>query len=188
MESLLQGNVSKAIVVAVEQEEAFADCRRALHGHPKAPVWRNMDPAEFYPLADYLDLVDFLEDTLSDRNRFLELGRVLGRAVIQDYFSGMDLDSVNAAIGAVQAAHEACCRPAQGGFEVLRETKRSVDVRYTAPYNCLLQEGLFLEIAAAYGGRVPFVQQKACRRDGDDACIYEIRYVQTRYLDEADGQ
>jgi hypothetical protein len=52
----------------------------------------------------------------------------------------------------------------------------TMTVRYTAPYDCVLQEGLFDEVGVAYGGSVVRVAQTECRRRGAAACVFEIEY------------
>ena len=66
--------------------------------------------------------------------------------------------------------------PTVGAFEIAASAPGRIAVRYTAPYNCILQEGLFYEVALRYGASDATVAHAECRRRGHDACRFEIRY------------
>lgn len=128
----------------------------------------------FHPLSLYLDFCNYLETRLG-LYAFLRLGRKLGAVVIATSFP-KDMPSVAEAIAFINVAHQQFCRPVVGAFEVTEESPGRRVVRYTAPYHCLLQEGIFYEVATRYGAPGATVTQAACRRKGADACRYEITY------------
>jgi predicted hydrocarbon binding protein len=127
-----------------------------------------------HPLSLYLDFCNYLETRLG-MYAFLRLGRKMGAAVIATSFP-KEISSVAEATAFVNVAHQQFCRPVVGAFEVTEESPGRLVVRYTAPYNCLLQEGLFYEVALRYGAPGATVTHSACRRKGADACRYEITY------------
>lgn len=127
-----------------------------------------------HPLSLYIDFCNYLETRLG-MYAFLRLGRKMGAAVIATSFP-KEIRSVADAIAFVQVAHEQFCRPVVGAFEVSEQSPGSLVVRYTAPYNCLLQEGLFYEVALRHGAPTATVTHKVCRRKDAAACLYEIKY------------
>jgi len=76
----------------------------------------------------------------------------------------------------VQQAHEHFCEPTIGEFRVVDEREGILRLRYTAPYDCVLQEGLLSEIALTYGGSMVEVSHLECRRSGALACLFEIKH------------
>jgi hypothetical protein len=127
-----------------------------------------------HPLSLYLDFCNYLESRLG-MYAFLRLGRKMGAAVIATSFP-KDIKNVAEAIAFIQVAHTQFCRPVVGAFEAIEKGPGALHVRYTAPYNCLLQEGLFYEVAIRYGAPNATVTHAACRRKGEGACRYEISY------------
>jgi predicted hydrocarbon binding protein len=141
---------------------------------PRSNELKKVEDSKYYPLDLYLALVDYLEEKFSPTVLFM-LGESVGRAVIDTSFPP-DLKSVVEALDLLQKAHEQFCKPVEGEFRVIEDREGVVKLRYTAPYNCILQEGLLSEIARNYGGRFPSVSHVECRRDGKEACIYEMKY------------
>jgi hypothetical protein len=150
-----------------------------LRDFPRYDEVMAIDPAKFYPLDLYVDLVEFINRKLS-RQVILKIGRSVAREVIRESLSKMNLRNAGEAIRAVQQAHEHFCRPAVGEFRVTSETGTAIVVRYTAPYDCVLQEGLFLEIALAYGNSLANIEHRECRRRGAQACVYQISLAPPR--------
>lgn len=128
---------------------------------------------ELYPVSLYVETTDHVE-SMFGRGAMLSLGKKVGEMVVRVSLEPMNLTSVRDAIHAVQGAHEQFCHPTVGSFEVTEEDDRSLILRYTAPYNCVLQEGLFYAISKHYGGRMPVVKHLSCRRDSGDHCLYSI--------------
>ncbi|MEW6351274.1 MAG: hypothetical protein AB1646_19645 [Thermodesulfobacteriota bacterium] len=133
---------------------------------------------EFYPLDLYLDTVQFVENTFRDNIVMYQFGRDVGKSVIEASLAKLRLNSVGDAIRAIQSAHEFFCRPVKGAFEVIEEGAGYAKVKYTAPYHCVLQEGLFHEIAIAYGGADVAVEQRKCVRRGDQVCLFVLNWSQ----------
>jgi hypothetical protein len=127
-----------------------------------------------HPLSLYLDFCNYLEQRMG-MYAFLRLGRKMGATVIATAFPST-ITSVAEAIAHIDVAHHHYCRPVVGAFELIGQSPGSLLVRYTAPYNCLLQEGLFYEVAIRYGAPSATVTHLACKRKGADACQYEIKY------------
>jgi hypothetical protein len=128
----------------------------------------------FHPLSLYLEFCDYLEERLGVY-AFLRLGRKMATAVMDASFPP-GLKDVADATAHINIAHQWFCRPVVGAFEVAQHGTAGLSVRYTAPYNCILQEGLFYEVALRYGAPSASVQHVACRRKGADACLFEIKY------------
>jgi hypothetical protein len=128
----------------------------------------------YHPLSLYIDFCNYLEARLG-MYAFLRLGRKLGAAVMAASFPP-ELGTVEEAIAHINVAHKIFCRPVVGAFEPCERGPRMIELRYTAPYNCILQEGLFYEVAIRYGAANSTVNHVECRRRGAEACRYEIKY------------
>lgn len=129
---------------------------------------------EYCPMSLYVELCSYLEERLGTY-AFLRLGRKMAASVMATAFPA-HVKSVEEAIAEVQGAHQVFCKPVVGAFEITDRSPGKVIVRYTAPYNCVLQEGLFYEVAMRYGAVNASVTHAVCRRKGEPACRFEIRY------------
>ena len=87
-----------------------------------------------------------------------------------------NINSLREAIEQIQKAHELFCKPVKGEFCIIEDKKGLIRIKYTAPYNCILQEGLLTEIAEKYSGNFPKILHPECRRNGKSACIIEIKW------------
>jgi hypothetical protein len=154
--------------------EALLNRDVVLADFPRREELAAVDPAQFYPLALYTELCDYLEQRLGTY-AFLRVGRKMGAAVMDTAFPP-DVKSVEDAIAQIQGAHKFFCKPLVGAFEMVERSQGKVTVDYTAPYNCVLQEGLFYEVAIRYGAPNASVSHAACRRKGAPACRFEIKY------------
>ncbi len=135
-----------------------------------------IDNQKYYPLSLYLDLVTFIEKkTNSNSSVMLKLGRAVGKSIIETAFPS-NISSVKEAVEQIQKAHELFCKPVTGKFFVIEEKKGFIRIKYTAPYNCILQEGLLLEIVTKYGGKLPKISHSECMLDGKNACVFEIKW------------
>ncbi len=141
---------------------------------PRRKELQGLKNDELYPVSLYIDLTNYVEERVGTY-AFLRLGRKLGKVVMETSFPST-LKTVEEAIDFIQVAHEQFCRPVVGAFEVTERKPGALVMRYTAPYNCTLQEGLFYEIALRYGADNATVTHSACRRHGGDACRFEIKY------------
>jgi predicted hydrocarbon binding protein len=174
MNHLIMGAAINAVV------NSLSDPSLIFKDYPEYDQIKSVSNEKFYPINLYVDMTNYLEEKFNDKITFLKLGKTVGRTVIETSLSKMNLTSVKEAIHALQKAHEQFCQPVKGEFKVISETERAIILKYTAPYNCVLQEGLLREIAGEYGGKFPLVIHKECRREGKSACIFEIKYVQRR--------
>lgn len=129
---------------------------------------------EFYPLSLYVDLCNYLEERLG-KYAFLRVGRKMAIAVMDTAFPP-NLKTIPEAIAQVNAAHQVFCRPVVGAFDVTHQSPGKIVVQYSAPYNCILQEGLFYEVALRYGAENATVTHTECRRTGATACRFDIKY------------
>ncbi len=137
---------------------------------------KKISPTEYYPVGIYNTLVDYLEAKLN-KPVILKLGRSVGRSIVDISLKPLDLKSVSDAIRAIQVAHESFCKPVHGEFKIVEEHSGYIKLLNTTPYNCVLQEGLLIEVAGTYGGKYPKVSHVECRREGKPGCIYEIRWT-----------
>lgn len=158
---------------------ALSDADVLLEDFPRRAELATVKDDAFYPVSLYVELTDFLEEGFG-WGAMLRHGRAVGRTIIDVSLSKMDIGSVREAIEAVQTAHTHFCRPVEGAFEVTRAEAGMLWVRYTAPYNCVLQEGLLMEVAAQYGAGRALVAHERCRRQGAEACIFRIKYSAER--------
>jgi hypothetical protein len=166
--TMMMGAAAKGIVHTLLNRDAV------LADFPRLAELEAVKDREFHPLSLYLDLCDYLEARLG-MYAWLRVGRRMG-VVVMDTAFPPGLKTVEQAIAAIDAAHQIYCRPVLGAFDLVDRTPGRLVLRYTAPYNCTLQEGLFYEVALRYGAASATVTHEACRRRGADACRFEIRY------------
>ena len=162
------GAITNAIVAALLNRDTL------LADFPRRHELSGIEDRAYYPLSIYLDLCDYLENRLG-MYAWLRVGRRMAAAVMATAFPPT-LKTVEDAIAEIDAAHRIFCRPPIGAFELVQRAQGRLAVRYTAPYNCTLQEGLFYEVALRYGAADAAVTHVECRRKGHDACLFEIRY------------
>ena len=167
-QTVAMGSITNAIVNALHNRDTV------LADFPRRDELTGLQDSAFYPLSIYLDLCDFLEDRLGVY-AFLRVGRRMARVVMDAAFPPT-LKTVAEAIAELHMAHVLFCKPVIGAIAVVDPTPGRLAVRYTAPYNCTLQEGLFYEVALRYGADGATVSHAECRRKGLDACRFEIRY------------
>jgi hypothetical protein len=129
---------------------------------------------EWSSVSLYSDLCAYIEERLGTY-AFLRLGRKVGIGVMDVAFPP-GITSVEGAIAAIDKAHQHFCRPVVGAFDLSERAPGKLTLRYTAPYNCVIQEGLFYEVAIRYGAANASVVHAECRRKGAAACLFEIRY------------
>jgi hypothetical protein len=167
-------NVSLMGAAALGIVEALLNRDAVLVDFPRRDELAQLEPTAFHPLSLYVDLGNYLEQRLGTY-AFLRLGRKMAIAVMNTAFPP-DINGVEEAIATIDAAHKMFCKPIVGAFEIEDPSPGKLTVRYTAPYNCVLQEGLFHEVALRYGAPNATVTHAACRRKGAPACTFEIKY------------
>ncbi len=154
---------------------ALSDPDVLLEDFPRRAELAQVKDDGYYPVSLYVELTDFLEAGFG-WGAMLRHGRAVGRTVIDVSLSNLPITGVREAIEAVQTAHTHFCRQVEGAFEITRAEPGMLWVRYTAPYNCVLQEGLLMEVAARYGAGRALAAHERCRRHGAEACIFRIKY------------
>lgn len=162
------GAAPRSVVDALLNRDAM------LAGFARKDELANLDPKTFYPIDLYLELCKYLEGRLGTY-AFLRLGRKMGTAVMNRAFPP-EVSSVEAAIAHINTAHQMFCKPAVGKFEIVDRGPANVSVEITTPYNCVLQEGLFYEMAIRYGAPNATVTHGVCRRQGAPACRFEVKF------------
>jgi hypothetical protein len=165
---MLMGAAARGVVAALLNADMV------LAGFARRAELDALEDRGFYPLSLYIDLCNHLEERLGTY-AFLRVGRKMAVAVMDAAFPP-DLKTVPDAIAHVDAAHRIFCKPVVGAFDVQDRAPGRLVVRYSAPYNCVLQEGLFYEVALRYGAANASVLHAECRRRGTDACRFEIKY------------
>src|SRR5688572_11831147 len=167
-EPLMMGAATNAVVRALLNPDVV------LADFPRRDELPDVRDGRSYPLSLYLELCDYLEARLGVY-AFLRVGRRMAVTVMDTAFPP-GLKTVEDAIAAIDAAHKLFCRPVVGAFDVVLRSPGRIALRYTAPYNCTLQEGLFYEVARRYGAADATVEHSECRRRGAPACRFEIRH------------
>lgn len=166
--TMLLGVALNGIVAALLNRDAL------LADFPRRAELASVKDQEFHALSLYNEFCDYLENRLG-MYAWLRVGRRMGVTVMDTAFPP-GIRTVEEAIAQIDAAHRIFCRPVVGAFELTQGTPGHLVLRYTAPYNCTIQEGLFYEVAIRYGAANAAVTHAECRRKGAAACVYEIKY------------
>jgi hypothetical protein len=164
---MLMGAATRGVLDALLNRDAV------LADFPRRDELAKIEDRSFYPLSLYVELCDYLEERLGTY-AFLRVGRKMAAAVMDTSFPP-DVKSVEDAIAQIDGAHRVFCKPLVGAFEIAERVPGRIVVSYSAPYNCVLQEGLFYEVAIRYGASNVTVFHAACRRKGERACRFEIK-------------
>ncbi len=168
-EPKIRGEVIRAVI------DGLVSPAMSLQDFPRAAEALSVQDGEFYPVKLYNELTDFLEAKYSP-TVFRSLGRSIGRMLLDRFLLPRGVQSLHEAASLMQATHQAFALPPEGEFKVVAEREGYLAIRYTCPYNCVLQEGLFFEGARRFGGLVVHVHHSKCRRRGDDHCLFEMEY------------
>jgi hypothetical protein len=67
--------------------------------------------------------------------------------------------------------------PAGRGWEILAHTPRTITMRRTQTFNCIMQEGLLLSLVERTKVEAPDVEQMTCTRRGDEFCDYRLSWL-----------
>lgn len=70
--------------------------------------------------------------------------------------------------------------PSGRGWEVDQKDSKTIEMRRTQTFNCVLQEGLLLALVEKTGVLMPSVSHIRCTRRGDDFCDYQVRWLRER--------
>jgi hypothetical protein len=167
-ETIMLGAACNGVVRALLNRDTL------LADFPRRAELEGVQDREFYPLSLYLELCDYLENRVG-MYAWLRVGRRMAIAVMDTAFPA-GLKTVEEAIAQIDGAHKVFCKPVVGAFELAERKPGKLTVRYTAPYNCTLQEGLFYEVALRYGAADAAVTHVECRRKGAAACRFDIKY------------
>lgn len=153
--------------------DAVAQFEIIFSDFPRLAEVRDARPDEHYPVDLYVEMTNYMEAQFG-YGSMLRLGKQLGQAIVDISLSQLPITTVRDAVAAIQGAHEHWCTPPVGAFEIVAESADRLTLKYTAPYNCVLQEGLFQAVTTHYGTTLPLVTHKTCRRDGGDHCLFKI--------------
>jgi hypothetical protein len=138
---------------------------------------RSLEPAKFYPVAWFLELMEELEASIG-RVALVRLGRNVfamshRKRVLKTAHSARDI--VYGIDGMYHHAHRG---QKIGGWRVLSFEPGQATLEKTTPHHCAMEEGILLEALFALG--VPSrIEQTACFRKGAASCVYSITSVVT---------
>ena len=170
MEIEILGSAIKGALGAISNQAVI------LKDFPRMKELENMEDSKFYPLSLYTDLTDYVEKKMN-KSYMINVGREVGKAVIQYSLEAMKIKTVPEAIYAINEAHKQFCKPVKGEFKIISEEGKKIRILYTAPYNKSVQEGLIYEIAMKYGTSLATVKQLTEKINGAESTIFEVGYI-----------
>ncbi|HZS42283.1 MAG TPA: 4-vinyl reductase [Polyangia bacterium] len=131
-----------------------------------------VDPNGWYPIAWLLELMDVLEGKLG-RYGLLRMGRTLFKLSHQERVLRSAGSARDIVYGIDGMYHHANRGGAIGGWQVVSFGPNAAELEKTTPHHCWMEEGILSQALTAVGAPA-VVSQKACFRDGADACRFVL--------------
>lgn len=145
----------------------------ASHLDPRAPMVR-------VPMATYNEICSWIETHVGAAS-VRRAGRAIGDRVFDQMRRERQVPQAPTPGDLMRAlklmADTMIQDPKGRGWELRRENDRSVLMRRTQTFNCILQEGLLLALTERSGVLMPSVRQVSCTRAGADYCDYLISWL-----------
>jgi hypothetical protein len=146
-------------------------CRQVL-GSESAERIERVKAEQWYPIEWLLTMLEAVDSKVGP-NGLRRLGRALFTRSHQQQ-AKQHFRSAREILSAFDALYHSANRGQQvGGWKVLSFDPARAELEKSTPHHCVMEEGIVLEACAAVGCRV-VVSQRACFRQGADACVYVV--------------
>ncbi len=133
---------------------------------------RDLDPNGWYPIAELLDLMERLDQSLGHYG-LLRMGRTLFELSHKERVLEVASSARDIVYGIDGMYRHANRGTSIGGWKVLRFEAGAAELEKTTPHHCVMEQGLLA--AALTAVRCPgTVDQSACFRKGSEACVFTI--------------
>lgn len=152
---------------------------------PLFEMVQDVDPASkpLAPMALYNEVCAWIEEHLGAAHL-----RAAGAAIGKSAFMRLRREGALAPDAGPSEALAALARavqvtihdPKKRGWEILDTTEGRVVLRRTQTFNCVMQEGVLLELVRGTGVTMPRVDHLGCTRRGDRFCEYEVKWLPKR--------
>ena len=150
---------------------------------PLLEMTKDLDPSQPtapVPMQLYNDVCSWVEDKLGEGN-LRKAGGAIGRRAYRQMVAQGGLGSNPTPLDILtqlkQVASFMIQDPKDRQWEILDVEDRSLRMRRTQTFNCILQEGLLRSLVLETGVTAPTVEHVTCTRRGDEFCEYVVRWV-----------
>jgi hypothetical protein len=133
---------------------------------------QTLDPNGWYPIGWLLDLMDTL-DAKVGRYALLKMGRTLFRLSHEERAKQILKSGWDVVQRFDEMYHHANRGEGIGGWRVIRFEADRAELEKTTPHHCAMEEGILAQALQAVGAPA-MVSQKACFRQGADACTFVV--------------
>ncbi len=134
----------------------------------------NISPTEWYPMDQFTKLTDHVE-------------KVLGRAVLTKIGKGVIPEMKEAGILPFKAPEdlldalphvyaEGNSGTNIGQWKLIEKGDKHYVYENSSMHNCHLEEGIINGGVEAFGGKFSKIIQKTCVKNGDAACLFDIKW------------
>jgi hypothetical protein len=155
-----------------KSEAAAATVCRQVLGAENAAKLDGVKAEGWYPIGWLLAMMDAIDGKIGP-NGLRRMGRVLFQRSHAERAKAA-LHTGRDVVHAIDGLYNSANRGARiGGWKVLSFSSASAELEKTTPHHCVMEEGILAEACATVGASV-MVTQRACFRQGADACIYVL--------------
>ena len=137
--------------------------------------YENISPTDWYPMEQFTKLTDYVENVLG-KMVLMKIGKgiipEMKQAGILPFRSPEDM------LDALPAVYlEGNSGTNIGQWKLLEKGDKYYKFENTTMHNCHLEEGVIYGGVEAFGGKFPKITQTSCVKEGDNACVFEIRWT-----------
>jgi hypothetical protein len=148
-----------------------ATCKQVL-GAELATALEATAPHQWYPASSLVSMLQAIEAKIGQNGL-----RRVGRSICQRSYADKlvaQFRSVDALLSSLDALYRRSNRGQDiGGWKLQSFAEAEARIEYSAPYSCLMQEGMVAEACAVIGCPV-LVSQRECVRTGAGCCVFSI--------------
>jgi hypothetical protein len=133
---------------------------------------RAVKPTDWYPVEWLLHLMDTLDEQVGYYG-LIRMGRALFKMSHEERLKQTAKSARDVIYGIDTMYHFANRGDRIGGWSVLSFEPGHAELEKTTPHHCVMEQGI-LSAALTTVGCTATVSQRACVRDGAEACVYTI--------------
>ena len=134
-----------------------------------------ISPTEWYPMEQFTKLTDYIETGLG-KTVLMRIGKgiipEMKEAGILPFKAPEDL------LDALPAVYlEGNSGSNLGQWKLIEKGEKHYTFENSTMHNCHLEEGIIYGGVEAFGGKFPKITQKTCVKNGDDVCLFDIKWT-----------